>query len=235
MMRIRRRYLVFLLVGCFRAVRAENVWTGWKLQRIRKGMYMRIQVGLLGCLVGIVLLVFAYGHGWADVTKDEADSRIGVVSIRRVFQECKTNAKYRQEATAEQDKVIAELQKLSKEIEAEKAGLKTLKTGSSDYMEQVRVLLEKQAKLEAEQEFYKQHLALKDQRWTEQLYQEILEVTGEIARQKGLDMVFERNEPELPAPSTNELMLMIRTHKLLYSEGCVDITDEVTSRLDSQQ
>ena len=196
---------------------------------------MKIKIMILSCLIGAVVLSMGAELRSAGSKADIPDSRIGVVSIRKIFQDCKRNAKYRQEATAEQDKVIAELEKLSKEIEAERAGLQTLKAGSDDHLALMKEILAKQANLQALQEFHKQQIALKDQKWTEELYKDILREVREVAEQKSLDLVFEKDEVELPALSANELMLTIRTHKLLYSGGCLDVTDEVTARLDGEK
>ena len=47
-------------------------------------------------------------------------------------------------------------------------------------------------------------------------------------------MVFEKYEPEFPFERPDELMLTIRTNKILYSSsGCVDITDDVMARIDA--
>lgn len=159
----------------------------------------------------------------------------GVVSIRKIFRDCKRSAKYRQDTNAERQKIDAELTKLDSEIKAERAALKTLTIGSESYLAQTREILEKQANLQAQQEFYKQQLALKEQRITEEIYTNILRITGEIAKEKNLDWVFEKSEPEIPTSSPTELELSMGMHKLLYGGGCVDITDEVISRLDSQQ
>jgi Skp family chaperone for outer membrane proteins len=159
--------------------------------------------------------------------------KIAVVSIAKIFQTCKRGVSYREEAIAEQDKIVAELDKLSKEIEAEKAGLKTLKENSSDYMARAKELFEKQASYEARQEFYKQQMELKDRLWTKELYQDILRIAGEIAKEKGLDLVFREDEIDFSDTNANELGLAMRVQKLLYSGGCLDITDEVTTRLDA--
>ena len=196
---------------------------------------MKIKIMILSCLMVAAVLSMDAELRSAGSKADIPDSRIGVVSIRKIFQDCKRNAKYRQEATAEQDKVIAELKKLSKEIEAERAGLQTLKAGSDDHLALMKEILAKQANLQALQEFHKQQIALKDQKWTEELYKDILREVREVAEQKSLDLVFEKDEVELPALSANELMLTIRTHKLLYSGGCLDVTDEVTARLDEEK
>ncbi len=196
---------------------------------------MKIKVVVLCCLAGGIILSAGYEGSLAKSQAKalKAGPKIGVVSIRKIFQECKRNVKYRQEAGAEQNRVIAELDKLDKEIEAERAGLKTLVAGSSDYMQQLKDILEKQAKRQAHEEFHKQQIAFKDRQWTERLYRDILRTTDEVAAGKGLDLVFENSEPELPASSTNDLILAIRTHKLLYSVGCLDISNEVIARLDA--
>jgi len=164
-----------------------------------------------------------------------AGLKVAVVSIRKIFQECKRGASYRKEAIAEEDRVIAELEKLSKEIEAEKAGLKTLKENSSDYMVSAKELFEKQASYQAQQEFYKQQLGLKDKLWTKEIYQDILRIAGEVAKEKGLDLVFREDEIDFSETNANELGLAMRVQKLLYSGGCLDITEEVTARLDAEK
>jgi Skp family chaperone for outer membrane proteins len=196
---------------------------------------MKAKAVLLSCLMSAVVLLVGYQYSQAKPESETPGPKIGVVSIRQIFQDCKRNVKYRQEATVEQDEIVAELEKLTKEIEAEEAGLKALKAGSSDHLELMKVILEKQASLKARQEFHKQQLALKDQRWTERLYMDILRKAGEVAKQRGLDIVFENDEPELPALSGQELMMAIRTHKVLYSGGCLDITEEVMNRVDEEK
>jgi len=161
--------------------------------------------------------------------------KIGVVSVPKIFQDCKRTARYKEEAVAEWQRVNAELERLKAEVEAEREGLKTLKTGSSDYMALMKEVLTKQANLQVQQTFYEQQRVLKEQRMVEGLYKDILRETGEVAKQKGLDLVFERSEPTLPALSPTELERAMGTHKLLYGGGCLDITGEVMARLDSGQ
>ncbi len=162
-------------------------------------------------------------------------ARLGVVSIQRAFLECKRNAKYMERAEAEQRSLEAELNKLRKEIEAAEAGLRTLKAGSPDRLSQVKELLDKRAEYETQQKFFKFQIELKDQQWSEQLYRDILRRTGEVAKEKGLDLVLEMSEPSFPAGSAEELRLTIRTHKLLYGGVCQDITEEVMARLDVEE
>ncbi|MHC4130852.1 MAG: OmpH/Skp family outer membrane protein [Planctomycetota bacterium] len=194
---------------------------------------MKTKVFILALTVGI-LLTLAYQATQAQPNITVTNSKIAVVSIQKIFQQCQTNAKYRQQATVEQEQALAELDQLTKEIEAQRAGLNTLKPGSTDYLQLMQDILKKQGALEAKREFTKQSFALKDQQWTTKIYTDVLRIVNEVAQQKGLELVLEKNEPELlDSTPANELMLTIRTHKVLYSGGCVDITDEVIVRLDA--
>lgn len=190
---------------------------------------------VLSFVIGVVLWSGGYEFSHAQSSAEQPSVKVAVVNVRKVFRRCKRNVQYRQEAVADYRQEMNEIEKLSKQIEAEEAGLKALKPGSEDHLKQYREILRKKADLEARQKYLQQQRALKDQRQTEQLYQEVLSITEEIAQNRELDMVFDKQEPEFPASSGDELMLTISTHKLLYSGGCLDITDEVISRLDDTE
>ncbi|MHC4630310.1 MAG: OmpH/Skp family outer membrane protein [Planctomycetota bacterium] len=206
---------------------------------------MKASTVALGCLIGVVVLGMGYegpqtpfvAFGNPEYSQAQSgaatpSSKIGVVNVKRVFQSCRRSARYNAEVLAEQSRTNAEIQRLSKEVEASKAGLNAFKRGSSDYLAQLREVYDKQGKHDAEQEYLMQQKALKYQRWVEDLYVDILRGTGEVAKQKGLDLVVEKDEVEFPALSVDNAMLAIRTHKVLYNGGCQDITDEVIAWLD---
>ena len=48
-------------------------------------------------------------------------------------------------------------------------------------------------------------------------------------------MVLEKDEIDISALSVNEFNQTMITHKVLYSGGCMDITDEVMARLDKEE
>jgi Skp family chaperone for outer membrane proteins len=189
----------------------------------------------LGSFISVIFLSVGYERGRAEQKVDTIGLKIGVVSVRRVLRNFKRSAKYKVEILADQGRKNAEMEKLAKEIEAQEAGLKVLKPGSADYIAQLKELIDKRYRLEAQQDFNKQQNALKYQRWTEDIYKEILQITKDLAGQKGLDLVFANDEPEFPVTSAEELWMNISTHKILYSAGCLDLTDEVIARLDAME
>ncbi|UCE99086.1 MAG: OmpH family outer membrane protein [Planctomycetota bacterium] len=195
---------------------------------------MKARILILGCLLGAVVLFIDHGYSETESKADTLSSEIGIVSIQKIFQDSKRGSKYRAEAFTEQQRVKADLEELGRQVEAGEAGLRALKAGSSDYMAQVKELLEKRANYLARQELYKQLMELTDQLWTKQLYQDILRVTGEVAKEKHLKLVLREDAIDFSETNITELGLAMRTHKLLYSGGCLDITDEVIAQLDAE-
>ena len=198
-----------------------------------KDKVMKIKVMVLSCLIAAGVLFVGYESSLAESKSGKPSLQIGVISVEKILRESKRSAKFRTETIAERERIIAELDKLKAEIEADKAGLKTLKAGSSDHSAQVMEILTKQANHQAQQEFHKQQIAMKEQKMIEGLYKDILAETVKVAEKRGLDSVFEKTEPEFPMRNAEQLSQTISTHKLLYSGGCLDITDEVMSRLDA--
>jgi len=202
---------------------------------------MKTRAVVLGVLAGAAVLFLGYGYsaycaeaaaktGSAEPGAGAVNSKIGIVSIENVFRDCKVNASYREKELAEQGRKNAELDVLEKEIAAQQAGLKALRSGTSDYMKQYEELLNKQARFEAAKQLSQQRV-LKDRRWIVDLYKEILRITKELAKQKGLAVVLEADEPDFTMPSADELMMALQTHKVLYSDGCVDLTAEVVTEM----
>jgi Skp family chaperone for outer membrane proteins len=185
--------------------------------------------GFLVCVM-LSLAVLEYGRAAAPATGPAA--KVGVVSMREVFKASGKHKQYSAQAMARQAQARAQLDNLRKEIEGDEAELKTLRQGTPDYTQQLQVVLEKRAKMQSQQEFLKQQSMLDDKKWLEDLYQAFAKATKDLAQEKGLDMVLERTEPEFPVPS-DELMTTLYMHKVLYAGGCVDLTAEVTARLDA--
>lgn len=106
------------------------------MTKIGKGTVMRIRTAIvLSCLVCAIILSVGY-QGLAQPKAEQHSLTIAVVNVREVFRKCNRNAKYRQEAMAEYNTAMLELEKLSKQIQADEAGLKTLKPGSPDHLKQ---------------------------------------------------------------------------------------------------
>ena len=184
----------------------------------------------------IVVVVFgSFEYGRAKSKKDFVPPKIGIVDTSMVHENTKKRVAFEDTIKAENQRILGELQMISKEVDLLSDDLKTRKYGSEDYMSLMQQIMNKQAELQAQEKFYEQQLLMKTQRWTEELYVKILQAVEKVAKDNGLDMVFERDQIELPAASANELIISLKTHKLLYSAKHLDLTDEVLAELDSKK
>ncbi|MBN2019601.1 MAG: OmpH family outer membrane protein [Sedimentisphaerales bacterium] len=192
-------------------------------------------IALVVCAAIMVTAIIAPGAEKTPATQDGKCLKIGVCSVRKIFQGCKRNAAYRQQMSAESDRMEAEMKKLSAEIDLDKQGLRSLKTGTADYSQAMKEILEKQGRLQAQQEYFKRVMEMRENQMIENLFKDVIKATAEVAKEKGLDLVLERSEPELPAGGSTELTLTISTHKVLYNAGCDDITDAVLAKVDATE
>jgi Skp family chaperone for outer membrane proteins len=193
---------------------------------------MKVSAKAVGVLIGVAALLATFQYGYAASEPVAPAGKIGVVSIRTVFNTSKRHAQYRSQVLQAQSRAKAQLDDLAKDIDAEEAGLKALKDGTPDYLKQLQTILKKRAELDSQREYLKQQRSLEDKNWMESLYQETLKIVKAVAKEKGLSLVFERTEPEFPI-SSEELMMTFSTHKVLVADGCVDLTQEVAARLDA--
>ena len=194
---------------------------------------MRFRKVLTVVLLGSVALAFlSYERGLAAARKEITPARIGVVSVNRILTNSKKHAQWQEKMAAEEQTVRAEIDKLGKELEAIKADMATRKVGSNDYIKLIRQALNKEAAYEARKQSYEREMSLKVQLWTENLYRDVLAVISTVAKEKGLDMVVAKEEVEFPSAGIRDLMLLIRTNKVLYHSEHMDITNEVLAVLD---
>jgi len=194
---------------------------------------MKTRMIVLVCLISV--MVFFVSQRYSVAQPNQSTLNIGVVSIDKVLRDCKATANFRERMNAENTKRKAEMEKLSLEIQALDAGLRSgaLVVGSDDYFKQHLDLAKKEANLQALNEYYPQQQNAEQQIWTQQLYQKILKATKGVAEEKGLPLVIERSEPDFTVQ--RDLGLIISTHKVIYSGGCVDITSDVLAKLDAEE
>ncbi len=200
---------------------------------------MNCKKTILSVLVGAVALLVALQYGYAassapaGAAPAAAAPKIGVVSIRGVFDGSKKHTLYQAQTTKRMTQVRNEIEQLSRQLDREEGDLKTtLKPGTDDYVKQYQVVLELRSKLQNQQELLKQQRMAEDKKWFEALYQETLKSIEALAKEKGLDVVLERTEPKFPIASEEVTSLLI-SNKVLYSGGCVDLTNDVIARVDA--
>jgi Skp family chaperone for outer membrane proteins len=196
---------------------------------------MKIKTMLLSFSACIIILSIGHEYSQAQQKADTQSAKIGTVSIVKIFRNCKRTAAHKIQMNAEQEKIMMELEELAKQLKAQENMLNAIKQDSGDYLVKREEFFKMRADLEAQQAFSKEQALLKEYRWRKEVYQDILRIISELAEQKGLDLVLEKNEIDVSSLSVNELNQTMITHKVLYSGGCMDITNEVIARLDKEE
>ncbi len=185
----------------------------------------------------LVVLVVAFSAvlftTQVGAASDDA-GKIAVVSIPKIMAQSKYAATMQEQIVQQKNSSMAELEKLRTQMEAVRADMDTRKPGSAEHSKLRRELIEKRAVAEVHKEYLQEELMLQNKLSMEMLYARILEAVREIAQAKGIELVLDCDEVQLPSPSVSELTMMIQTHKVLHYAPSLDITDEVIKLVDSK-
>jgi len=192
---------------------------------------MKSRTIFINCILIALLLSAGHEYGQAKSDVEKGRLKIGIVSIWKILDDSRIVERYKQEILKDQQQARTTMEKLTKEVQANEAALKVLKTGSTDYMEYYKKILKDRAILQAEREFHENNMEFQTYKMTKNIYRDVLREAGEIAKDMDLDLVLESSEAYLEELNQRQFELTIMIHKLLYSNGCTDITDIVIERL----
>ena len=195
---------------------------------------MKTKMLVLVCLLGTWVLFLSYGYSSAQ--SGGALSRIGTVNIEDVSKNCDATKVYAEKANAEFKKMTDEEDKLNLAIQALQTELDSgaLKVGTQDYFDRYRELAQKKSQLGYLKDFNTSEMALKNQLWKMDLYKKILDIANKIGKEKDLYLVLAVEEPDLSPQKAEEFPNIVRSHKILYSGGCADLTKEVIEKLNQE-
>jgi Skp family chaperone for outer membrane proteins len=192
---------------------------------------MKTTVITLSCLTAIVVSLAAGSAGGSKtIAPPSPVQSVGVVQVVALLLKLSEAGKLGEAVKAEQSKAQAELAALAKEIETEERELTTLKITSEDYLKQAEALADKKAHFSAHRELLERQIRLKQELWTQKAYGQIVRATREVAAEKGLSLVLVKDDPNT-VPESEGIRNVIATQKVLYCDGCLDITQEVQGRL----
>lgn len=185
---------------------------------------------LIACSVGLLTDAFAQQDG----SSVSVPSPVAVCDIVQVFNSYERAKDLNTVREDRKRSLQGENETRTKEIEAVNLELEGLKEGSKAYETQFN----KQARLAIEQETWlkmQQMLMLRDHfRLTKDMYEQIRATIATVAKSRGYHIVLFRDQEELVAQNTSELVQEIARRKMLYASSQVDITDDVLLRLNTE-
>ncbi len=193
---------------------------------------------ILVASISILMSAFIFNNSFADEkAKFSQPPKIAVVNMRYILQKTKKYGEFIKKMQAEAETISQELKQLSQDIQQGEKELETRVKGSADYLQMAQGLMEKEASLQARKEFQQNLMTLKEKQWTETMYEAVNKKVEDIAKEENIQLVLDGNSElarEIPASSPNELIMTIRTRKVLYFSDTIDLTDRILAEIDAQ-
>ncbi len=192
---------------------------------------MKTKMMLLCCgvCVAVSLLPNLSGRGNAANRAADGPQKIAVVRVLEILRDQAGSGEHRRELVTLGNESARELEQLARDVNAQEQALKTFTVGSDDYVTQLGKVMEMQGRYQSRKEFLDRQMAMKQQLWTKQTYDQIVRVTTEIANARGYGLVLAADPNGLPL--SERFSAMIAMQKVVYSGGCPDLTDEVKAKL----
>jgi len=178
----------------------------------------------------LAALAVCLGRVTADEAATDAAFPTAVCSMPKVFQEYVQTQDMLSRLNALNRELQAEQDSRTAAIKERQAGLDALVRGSEAHAKLAESVEKQEIELRIWQETQQARLRRQHRLMTEGMYKQITTVTGEIAAERGIQVVLNRTEMEL---STNAAQQLLQPH-VLYASEATDITDEVIRRLNEQ-
>lgn len=191
-------------------------------------MYLLVVAAILG---GAIVLSHSLAQ---DPAPTGVGTRVAVCDVVQVFNSY-TRAKdltttlndKRQEVKAEADKRTSVIESIQLELQGLLPGSKEYERKFNDVQ---RMAIERKAWLQ-----YQEALVMRDHhRLTKEMYEQIIEMISQVARERGIQIVLYRMRSELESKETRELLQQIERRRVLYAADGIDMTETVLNRLDEK-
>lgn len=187
-------------------------------------------------LVGLVSGLFLVQR---DSEAQSADSsrqgKIVVLDVTKALTECQEYLAHEKDSEKKSNDARIEMGRLKQEVDAISEELKNVyEPGTAEYSSKLKIWFEKNASLEAMNEYMKETLTIEARTWTEALYSKLTAATAAVAREEGISLVINKDDTKLAAATNlQELFSIIRGKQVLYNSPTLDITGLVIEKMDA--
>lgn len=181
-------------------------------------------------LAGAVMLGRSLAQEQPTTAPTGAD-RVGVCDIVQIFNQYARAADLNTALNEKGQALQAEDTKRGEAIDALTKELELLKEGSPEYEQRFneaqRLTIERQAWVK-----FQESLVMRERhRLTLEMYEEVRKAVGEVAQQRGIDVVLYNVREPLKGETTQQLLQEMQDRKVLYSSDSADMTEVVLAKL----
>jgi len=160
--------------------------------------------------------------------------KIGVVDINEVFD------KYDKRADLDQQLKDTEAE-FKKEIESKKKAMidlneetQLLDLGSESRDKNITILEKKNVELEGFAKFAEKQLMKKYKDAFEKIYEEIINEVDSFGKDRNYSVIIKKEKPNLQSNQLSDLQFKIGIRTVLYNSSAIDITPNITERINAR-
>ena len=160
--------------------------------------------------------------------------KIGIVDINEIFDKYDKRTdldKQLKDAEAEFKKEIESKKKIMIDLNEE---TQLLDLGSESRNENMEILERKNVELEGYAKFAEQQLTKKYKDAFEKIYEEIVKEVDSFGKEKNYSVIIKKEKPNLQSNQLSDLQFKIGIRTVLYNSSAIDITQNVTERMNAR-
>ena len=187
-------------------------------------------------VIFVSLMAFTLLPG--SVRADGGATRIATANPAKIFQQMRETNDKKKAGAAELAALQTDAEAKAKEIDTMANILKTdYRKGTADYNTKMQEILKKRIDFQVWQELKKAEMARKGKEDTKAVFVKIQEAIAAVAAEKKIDLVITETNNDFPedldAVTPEQLQQILDRRNVLYAAKGVDISSEVTVRLDA--
>ena len=188
----------------------------------------------------ILVLVVAAAAGLVIATHLDAQARapvpagpIAVCNVPEIINNYQKAKDFNTKLTKEVGEMKKEDDKLAEAIAKLTKELKVLASGSEQYEQRFTERQRLQIDRDAWVKFKQAQVVRRRQKLTREMYDEVQEAVGSVAKRRGFKIVLYQQRGKLRATTTTEMLAEISQRKVVYSDETIDITASVLTSLNA--
>ena len=166
------------------------------------------------------------------------EAKIGIVNPARCFAEMQETKDLKAKLENDRKALEAEVNQRQQAVKDLQAARDLFKPDSPQYQEADQKFMKAAIEFDTWSKITQAQLQGQQKQQMKTLFDKIVAATGEVAQQKGLDMVLADQRPEMPDNLTqvtvDQLRAMLNGRNILYSTDKVDLNNAVIAALDAK-
>lgn len=182
-------------------------------------------------IVALIAGALVLTNSFAQPAAAPKATRIAVCDIPELFKNYQRARDLSAQLAQQRQALTAEGKKRQDKIAELETERDSYKEGSQQYVTTNNKVKWEQIQAQAWLQYQTVQLDNQALRLTKEMYTEIKNAIAGVARQRGFDMVVQREQESLDTQNTQELRALIFSRRLLFAEESLDITPEILTRL----